>query len=74
MAHNDITARGPGSPVEPRPRASSGITPMAQQQSDLGSPSAPQKLVRLVGCHDVKAQQADPARPEQAPDRSRSRH
>jgi len=29
--------------------------PMTQQQPDLGSPSAPQTLVRLIGCSDPKA-------------------
>jgi len=30
-------------------------TPMTQQRPDLGSPSAPQTLIQLVGCSDPKA-------------------
>ncbi|WP_407154263.1 hypothetical protein [Bradyrhizobium sp. STM 3557] len=66
MAHKDVTARRSGK--------SSQATPMAQQRPDLGAPSAPQTLVRLVGCHDARTKKAAAASTRQAAPRSRPRH
>jgi hypothetical protein len=72
MAHKDITARRTEAP--PRSRKAGQATPMAQQRPDLGALSAPQTLVRLVGCHDARTKKADAAGPQQAAPRSRPRH
>jgi hypothetical protein len=66
MAHKDMTARRSGK--------SSQATPMAQQRPDLGAPSAPQTLVRLVGCHDVRTKKANATSPQPAAPRSHRRH
>jgi len=66
MAHKDTTARCSGK--------ASRATPMAQQRPDLGAPSAPQTLVRLVGCHDARTKKANAAGAQQAAPRSRPRH
>jgi len=73
MAHKDITARRAGS-AAPRSRKASHTTPMAQQRPDLGAPSAPQTLVRLVGCHDARARKTGATGSPQAAPRSRPRH
>jgi len=65
MAHKDMTARRSGKASQ---------APMAQQRPDLGAPSAPQTLVRLVGCHDTRAKKANAAGAQQAAPRSRPRH
>jgi hypothetical protein len=72
MAHKDITARRTESASRLR-KASHG-TPMAQQRPDLGAPSAPQTLVRLIGSRDVRTHKAGTADPQQAAPRSRPRH
>ncbi len=38
-------------------RRSSLATPMAQQRTESYAASAPQSLVRLIGCHDPAKQQ-----------------
>jgi len=47
---------GTSAPSEPSPSAKEGhCGAMSQQRGDSGAVSTPQKFVRLVGCHDVKA-------------------
>jgi hypothetical protein len=68
---------GPGGFLEPRvagavPLKSDGVrvcVAMSQQHGDdgRGNLSAPQKFVRLVGCHDPKARTGPWVRPRPAP-------
>jgi hypothetical protein len=66
MAHKDMIARHPGKASQARP--------MTQQRPNLGAPSAPQTLVRLVGCHDARIKKANAASAQQDASRSRPRH
>jgi len=55
-------------PPPPKPAATIAVKPahgpavcgaMTQQRGDLSNQSAPQKFVRLVGCHDAKTRASD---------------
>jgi hypothetical protein len=74
LAQKDIAARGSAAPAK---RAGKAVhaTPMAEQRpDDYGASSAPQRLIRLVGCYDPKAREDHDAPPKRKPTRSRPRH
>ena len=56
IAKNLSEPAGASAPSEPGPSAKEAhCGAMSQQRGDSGAVSTPQKFVRLVGCHDVKA-------------------
>lgn len=74
LAHKDSSIREPATPAK-RLRKAAQATPMAQQRpDDYGASSAPQRLVRLVGCCDPHAQDDRTAHAKRKAVRSRQRH
>jgi hypothetical protein len=73
IAQKDLTGRARAISGA-RPKAAHAI-PMAQQRpDDHGASSTQQRLLRLVGCYDPRAQDDRAAPSKRKPARSRPRH